>query len=119
MELNSKITLFSDGSYEILVEESKGSGVFVEVSQDELKQMAKKYAESSKKKKEEPKKKKEKEEKSSKSFKELYDEAQAKARLMESDVGYGAGQEYLDEWEKKNKKKLDAYIKLLKKSVKK
>lgn len=52
MELNAKIVLNPDGSYDILLEEKKGSGLFMEVSDAEIKQVSKAYAESSKKKKE-------------------------------------------------------------------
>lgn len=52
MELNSKITFYPNGSYEILIEEGKDSGFFIGVSMEELKEMATAYAESSKKRKE-------------------------------------------------------------------
>lgn len=52
MELNSKILLNEDGTYDIMVEEGKDTGVFLEATTEELKKMASAYAESSKKKKE-------------------------------------------------------------------
>jgi hypothetical protein len=52
MELNAKISLYPNGSYELLVEEGKGSDFFVEVSDAELKKMAVAYGERQTKKKE-------------------------------------------------------------------
>lgn len=52
MELNAKVILNEDGTYEIMLEEGKGSNVFIEATDAEIKQMAKAYGESSKKKRE-------------------------------------------------------------------
>lgn len=49
--------------------------------------------------------------KEKKSFEERYKEAQAKARKMNEEIGYGAGQDYLSDWEIENKKELSKYIK--------
>lgn len=52
MELNASVTLYPDGRYELYLEEEKGSGFMVSVSEEDLKRLALAYAEAQKKKKE-------------------------------------------------------------------
>ena len=131
MEIPAKILLYDNGSYEIMVEEAKD--FFIGVEPSDLQKMAMAFSARKKKLSEEVETSKtlskkarvkdflkrviKQREEKKRPLEERYEEAKAKARSMESDLGRGAGKEYLLEWEIEHKDELDAYIKNLQSKV--